>query len=694
MKRILITFILCLVAFTAMQAQNTLYVAHSGETTAYTIANIDSIYFSSDKATMYISLKGTVTSYAVSSITGMTLGTVSTSSTAVTVVYSGTTATVTVPSSLSSVVKAETSGAGVVITSTGDAGIEYDLSGTSTNGYFRIYSDKKFTLALNSLTLTNTEGSAINSQSKKPMNIVLTGTNSLADKSGYSDANSNNEDQKGTLFSEGQILFSGTGSLTVAGNNKHAICADDYIEVDGGTITVSNAVSDGIHAKDYFIGTAGTVNLNASGDGLEVSDGYVNISGGTYTINSVDDCISASYDATDLDRYVKITGGTFSMTSTGSKGCGIKGTGDLNISGGNYTINCTGAAGKGLSFDGNISLTAGTFNITTTGAAYYDTEDKDIASSSAVKADGNLIFGENSSSNLSLTSTSTGKGGKGINVDGTLTVNGGTIDVTTSGSTFTYGSDDAKCKAIKITGNITVNAGTIKTATSNDGAEGMESKGNIYIKGGTLELTAYDDAMNASETSSSIQISGGYVFAQGNKNDGIDSNGTIKISGGVIVAIGTTSPEEGMDVDATGGITITGGTLITMGGQMNSLSSLISSSSTQHVLIYGNSATSGTIMHIQNSSGTDILDFKYPTTISSNNMIITCPSFADGSYTIYTGGSYANATTSFHGYLSGGTYTAGTSATSFTFSSSSKTTTAGTTSSSGGTQPGGGPGGH
>lgn len=58
---------------------------------------------------------------------------------------------------------------------------------------------------------------------------------------------SGTEDQKSTLFSEGQLEFSGKGILTVKSNLKHAICSDDYIDIQGGSITVSGALKDRIH---------------------------------------------------------------------------------------------------------------------------------------------------------------------------------------------------------------------------------------------------------------------------------------------------------------------------------------------------------------------------------------------------------------------------------------------------------------
>ena len=46
-------------------------------------------------------------------------------------------------------------------------GMEYVLSGTTNDGCFKVYSEKKFKLTLNGVSITNNDGAAINIQSKK-----------------------------------------------------------------------------------------------------------------------------------------------------------------------------------------------------------------------------------------------------------------------------------------------------------------------------------------------------------------------------------------------------------------------------------------------------------------------------------------------------------------------------------------------
>ena len=91
-------------------------------------------------------------------------------STVVGIVYSGTTASVT---NAASGVTVSQSGANVVITSTIE-GVEYVLSGTTTAGSLKIYSDYKFKLNFNGVDITSTSGPAINIQSHKRAIAVLT----------------------------------------------------------------------------------------------------------------------------------------------------------------------------------------------------------------------------------------------------------------------------------------------------------------------------------------------------------------------------------------------------------------------------------------------------------------------------------------------------------------------------------------
>ena len=596
---------------------------------------------------------------------------------AVTIHYSGTTASI---STLPSGVTVKQSGAEVTITSKTE-GVEYILTGTTTNGMFKIYSDYKFKLTLNGTDITHPDGAAINIQSGKRAYVVLAEgtTNRLTDGSSY--ASSGSEDMKACFFSEGQLVFSGKGSLAVTANYKHGICSDDYVRIrDAAAITITRAVKDGIHTNDHVRIDGGTLAITASSDGIECEKGCIVINGGRITINSADDGIVASYEENDnsINPFVRVDGGEITVTTSGDKGMAIKSEGNTVINGGTLNLSVSGAASKGIKSGGHVVITGGTLTLTTTGNALY--ENGDISTAAGIKCDGSFKI---TGTNTVLTATSSGSTGKGINADGTLIIEEAIVNVTTTGRPYVYGRLDASAKGIKSDGNLTIRSGTVTVSTTGgENSEGIESKAILTIDGGTVEVIAYDDCINAANA---IIINGGNIYCYSSNNDGIDSNGTLTVTGGVIVASGTTSPEEGIDCDQNT-FKITGGVIIGTGGATSTPTSNVC---TQRSLVYGASGTAGQLIHVEATDGTGILTYKIPRSYSQMTLLFSSPQLASGTtYTIYTGGSI-NGGSEFHGYYTGGTYSGGSSATTFT--TSSMVTTVGSVNSGPG---GGGPGGR
>ncbi len=463
------------------------------------------------------------------------------------------------------------SGAHVVVKSTAKE-MEYQIKGTSTNGSLKIYSDNKFKLLFDGISLTNPTGAAINIQSKKRIFVVSqTGTtNSFTDGKSYT--TTDGEDMKGCIFAEGQMVFSGSGSINVTANYKHGICSDDYIRVRKGTnIYITSNVGNGFKANDYMAIDGGVLNIDIKGD-----------------------------------------------------------------------------TSKGISSDGYVQINGGRTMILTSGAAKF--EDDDVTGCAGVKSDS--IFVMNGGT---LGVKSTGSGGKGISSDIDITINNGTIEIITTGKQYVYGNYDTSAKGIKSDANITINGGNILVKTTGgEGSEGIESKNIMTINGGTIGVSAYDDAFNASKN---ITITGGKVYAYASGNDGIDSNGTINISGGVIVSSGTATPEEGIDCDQNT-FTITGGTIIGVGGAS---STPTSSQCKQPVIIYGGTGTSGTYLSLADSKGNNVLAYKIPRNYSQMTILISSPSLSqNSSYTLSSGGTLSGGT-GYHGLFIGSTYSGGTS---------------------------------
>lgn len=499
-------------------------------------------------------------------------------------------------------------------------------SGTSSDGQLKIYGAKKFQLTLNGLDLTCTKGPAINDQCKKRCFVYLPDgtTNRLTDASTYSTepyylstSSESDEDRKGCFFSEGNLIFSGSGVLVVKGNYKHGIATDGYFYTRPGvTIAVTQAAKN---------------------------------------------CIQVNGDTDD--------------------GIGI------NVTGGLIYACATATAGKAMKTDLNVDISGGKLLLNTSGGSEYDSDEQDTSSPSCIKADGNVSI-----SGGTLTLKSTGKGGKGIKADGTLQVSGGTTNVTTTGGKYTYSSElTASPKGVRADGDITISGGNlnIEVTGQSDGSEGLESKSKIAITGGYTYIYAYDDAMNAA---TDINISGGRVYCYAINNDGIDSNGSLTISGGLVIGVGTSAPESGIDCDNSNNFKINGGTVISMGGTLQSSPS--SSSSQRSVVCNGVSASKDSYITILNSSSTPILTFKYPRTLSGASLLFSSPDITSGaSYTISSGGSISSYTDSWNNWYSGGTWSDGSALSTFT-ASSVVTTIGNSTGGGGGDQPGGGGGGQ
>lgn len=566
-------------------------------------------------------------------------------STVVKVHFDGDEVTVSNPSSGVSIQK---EGAHVVVNAS-VAEVAYELSGSATNGSFKIYSSKKFKLTLNGIELTNPQGAAINIQSKKRNFIVLAdgSVNTLADGANY--ASVENEDMKATFFSEGQSIFSGTGSLSITGNYKHALCNDQYLRFRSGGTYRLTAVKDGMHANDEIRFDGSRFEIISEGDGVECEAGNVLVQNA------------------DLQ-----------VITSGTKGHAIKSSLGVTVNGGVLNLTVKGDASKGISADGDVYLTGGYMKIATSGSAIYESDEADLSSSSAVKCDGNLFF-----ENATLYANSTGAAGKGISVDGDLTVGSGKIVVETTGRQYVYNKLDSSPKGIKAEGALTINDGFVRvTASGGEGSEGIESKSVLTVNGGTIIANCYDDCLNASNA---IVINGGNIFCNSSGNDGIDSNGTLTVTGGLVISAGTTSPEEGFDCDQNT-FKITGGTLIGLGGGSSTPTASVC---TQRSVLYsGSSFVKDDYMTIHTEAGVALATFQLPRSYNQMTLLFSSP-LLQSSTTYYISSQVkVSGGNAWNGYYLGGNYSEGVNLTGFT--PSSMVTTLGSSNNPGGGWPNGG----
>ena len=458
-------------------------------------------------------------------------------------------------------------GNNVTVNNTGGEVLIYELTGTTSNGFFKVYGAKKQAIVLNGVSITNPNGAALNNQNKKRTFIVVKGANTLSDSASASYTKEGEEDQKAVLFSEAQLIFSGNGLLTVNALNqqdKSGIASDDYLRLmDSPTIKVNagSAAGHGFKGKDYVQLSNGSLVVSTAAamkKGISTDD-YVLVEGGTHMISvsggvAYDD-EDAEYSGTagvKADNYFAMTGGSLTIKNTGDGGKGIN-AGSYDFDAENHTLT-----------DSYIS--GGVLTVTTTGREVNDVSAKGIKIGWVTKS-------------------GTGEHAKVTGNAGKLVISGGTVIVNSSNG------------------------------------EGLEVKGDLTFDGGeTYVSSTGDDAINCQ---GELTVNNGFVYAFSSANDAMDSNGNTKLNGGYVMAICTRgNPEVAIDANTEEGKKLyinSGATLVAYGGLERGYSA------SQSVYSMTGTAGSWNALYGNNSF---IAAFKAPSNISS--FIVSAPSLSSG----------------------------------------------------------------
>lgn len=548
-------------------------------------------------------------SFPVSELEGVTFGEIDTD---ITVTYGESGVTVVNPYALRGLLVNFGQDNAIVVNNSIDEKLNYLLTGSGV-GSFKLYSVKKQDIKLQDLNLTSKDGPAINIQTSKSTDIKLAGINVLSDSKTYTAFE--DEDMKGCIFSEGQLIFKGSGELSISSVKKHAICSDDYIVVEKGSITISGAGKDGIHAKDYFEMTGGTLTISGTADDCidggtidpeetdPEKDGHITISGGTLNLTAAEadtkaikcDGVLTISDKADLTitlsgditkglksaTAIKMLGGSITTTATGnavvegddvSYCAAVKCDGDILFSDGTFTLNHSGKAGKGFSADGNITIEGGTMtmNLTGNGDSFtLSTGELDKYSATAIKSDASLVI-----SGGDLTLRTEGSGGKCINTNGSAIFGkedgtGPNITATTTGAAIPGGNTggggwwvDEPVKLYGPGGGGWPGGGGRPGDSSGTGGKpkAIKAEGDLTVYGGHYILSSQQDGGEGLESKATLTINGGTIECQ-TYDDCINAKTAIVINGGDIYAYASNND----GIDSNGTITINGGRIVACG---------------------------------------------------------------------------------------------------------------------------------
>ena len=369
------------------------------------------------------------------------------------------------------------------------------------------------------------------------------------------------------IYAASDLTISGAGALTVTGNVNDGIVSKDDLVFIGGEVSVI-AADDGLRGKDSLVVEGGKLSITATGgDGIK-SDreddeqrGYIAILGGSVSVVAGDDGIQAYTDTV-------ITGGTVTVDTEDD---GIKAEKILAISGGDASVT--------RSYEGieaaNIGVSGGNVSV--------------VSSDDGINASGNAA------------TSNTG----GLGEEGAPELPGAQADGNSSARQLTpedsrgfpdSNSDSDRPEPPSGTDGQTppeLPEGAAMPGGSDSSARQLPSEAPM---GGN---TGGGMGGGMADTGERLEITGGTVTVDA-EGDGVDSNGSLLVSGGDLTVYGPTTGGNGA-LDSNGGITVTGGTIVAFGA--GDMEETPGEGSTQGFVMVKGAIGAGDEVELQNAKG-------------------------------------------------------------------------------------------
>jgi len=352
------------------------------------------------------------------------------------------------------------------------------------------------------------------------------------------------------------------------------------VTIDGNKVTVNHGSTEGI----CYVVTGKTT------DGSLIINGNTNFE---LNLNGAD-ITSGSTTAIDIEskgNAYLVVNGTNKLkdgTTEDHKGA-IYSKGKLLISG-DGSLEVYGTYKNGIHGKSNIVIDKGV------NLYVNSTENNGIKAGDNMYINGGIINVEVSAA-----------GGKAINGDSDIIINGGRTTVIATGNgtweadeTLTYGGDTKAAAGIGSDTNFYMNGGELYAKATGSGGKGVKADLEAYITGGKIRIitegglyysngtteshnytgntdnlpSAYtsspkgmkigykDDTVTPNETYGVLKISGGDIMIRtsGNNAEGMESKGTLDITGGSVLVYAHDDA-----INSTGDLTISDGTVVAVG---------------------------------------------------------------------------------------------------------------------------------
>lgn len=551
----------------------------------------------------------------------------------------------------------ESDGLSIVVDAPEDAKVQLVLSGVSMrqSGYACIYAksaDKLFVTAAD-----GTDNS-----------IEVTGEFAQRDDSNVD----------GAVFAKCDLTVNGTGRLSVSCESGHGIVCKDDLKLVSSETHVTSGTGHAIQAKDSVSVHGGTWVLDGAKDGIHAENedkpakGWVYVESGTITI-------TAGSDGIDANSYVQVDGGSLTIDAGDD---GIHAELDLAVNGGQVDVpRCH----EGLE-GGTVTVTAGDVNVVADDDGFNATGDP-YSETAGDKVDGEMPghdgflggFGGFPGTDQGIGDDADGDGQEGTQTNGQGQPDGemsqppelpegqeGTEPPELPGSQDgmeppempdSQDGQNGRGGGMRGPGS----RGGMRPQGQGDGTQGdggdMRGPGDQQAQGdrpelpseasdsgdGTITEASFGGGrggmgggmMMGTDATAILTISGGtvHVDAQG---DGLDSNGTIHVTGGETYVFGPVSDGD-TALDYGTDLRIDGGTILAVGS--SGMVEDVSSESTQpSMTVTFDGARSGAISVVSNADGSTLVTATPSRQYSAATF--SSPSLsADGSYTISSGDS-------------------------------------------------------
>lgn len=288
----------------------------------------------------------------------------------------------------------------------------YVIKGSAKNCTIKVDADSsaKVQLVLDGVSITNDDFPAIYVVSADKCFVTTSDKTSTLSVTGKftADGDTNTD---AVIFSKDDLVMNGTGTLKITSAYGNAIAGKDDIKVTGGTYSITSA-EDSIEANDS-----------------------IRICGGTFTINSKKDALHCENDDDGSVGWIYISDGKFNITASDD---GIQATTILQIDGGTFSVK----ASEGLE------------------ASYVQ-------------------------------------------------INGGAVTVSASDD----GINAARKSTAITTPTVEINGGEVTVTMGQGDTDGIDANGNIYVNGGTVNVTG----QSAFDYDGTGKLNGGTVIVNGQK---------------------------------------------------------------------------------------------------------------------------------------------------------------------------------